>query len=276
MAGWGDALIPIARFTNGDWVNTWPAPEEATVAVPALADLPVAWLGGPAPRHWRLWQDGSSSIVEVSGARRGERDKHAGCLSPAVLELRSALRPPADDFWPVAVDTGEPIARPIPMESGDDGWAEIQAAVLQRFADAEAKTNGGSGNKSVDDKLAEAHLDLTQQSMTIEHVFRDPLSSSDSPVIFFAATKKAPDRDLGRRVSGWLRRDASGWTALTLSDDVITPESNPVSSPIAMIQHAGREFVLMSENAVESGGFAIFEITSSAVRRLVSAGNGGC
>src|SRR5207344_1730067 len=51
----GGTLLPVARYAAGRWLNTWPEPDEDSKPVPALADVPRAWLGRVVPSEWTLW-----------------------------------------------------------------------------------------------------------------------------------------------------------------------------------------------------------------------------
>src|SRR5262245_39360786 len=77
----GNTLLPVARYNGSRWANTWPPPADRDTPVPALNEIPTAWLAQRVPIGWTVWEsDGRQMNVRVTGTIRDP-----GCSSAVKL-----------------------------------------------------------------------------------------------------------------------------------------------------------------------------------------------
>ena len=114
-------LVPVARFTGLEWVNSWPEPDESKTPAPALDDIPTAWLGRPVSREWTVTtSDGRQTHVHVVGTTRAD----TGCTTQVQLTIDGDQA-----LEGVAVDTGQLVA-PVPaLQRGSPEWQRLEPEV---------------------------------------------------------------------------------------------------------------------------------------------------
>lgn len=261
---WGDALEPVGRFTGTEWVNTWPAPEEASKPVPPLSQIPAAWLDGPVSSQWRLWNDGKNLPVTIVSARRGERNPNASCTSPVVLDLYKPPEAKKNVYKGFAIDTDQPIETFRRLDASDPDWSDLERAVRSAFG----------SNESIITGQAE------WRSQPLEIVAAAPNAFPTWPHWFhFTASKSASTARgiAGLSVSGWLRRDESGtWTPVDARAIQVSENSVVRYTPAAIIRTANREFWVIGEAGDDGNATAIYEMTATGVVPRLTVPGGGC
>jgi catechol 2,3-dioxygenase-like lactoylglutathione lyase family enzyme len=290
----GDTLLPIARYGAGGWLNTWPEPEEDSKEVPALADVPVAWLGGPVPPEWNLvFAIGGSTPVQIAGTERT-----GGCVVSPKLKMRNPPVPPAGSFDEIhaglATTNGGVVAavRQIVSRAGsgttstDDALVKRLQPVVQSLFDAHeqkalerARTSDGSSTTAMSPAL------LAKATPTIDWMYRS--LGADPSVLYVEASKRpmpAPGERLG--VSAWLRLAANGDVVplrvdagielddAPPGDDSIT--NVPDQVPLGVINVGGRDVWFMEAHFSESADFLLYEVAPTVVRRILRVDGGGC
>ncbi len=268
-------LLPIARFTGSEWVDTWPEPEDAMVPAPTLDRIPAAWLSGPISRTWTLWlNDDDKHHVDVVGT---DRDA-GGCSEPVTLRF--------DDVWHVgpsiahiglAVDTDQSIEGFRRLATSDREWRSLQPAIAETYLVNQSRLVAQAGSWLHD---ALNGVDIAELPLVIDALYR-PTSSSAASTYYFVASKTTKDSHglaIGLAASGWLQRDAAGkWFAFDLKGHTVSEEAGPAGvTPLGLFLLKGRTYWVVAEVGYESIGFAVFEITTGAARQIIVASGGGC
>lgn len=287
----GDTLLPIARYDAGRWLNTWPEPEEDSKEVPALADVPAAWLGGPVPAEWTLWfAVGGSTRVRIAGTERS-----GGCVVSPKLKVQDPPEPPAGSFDTIhaglATTDGGAVAAVHQIVSPGAGGARstdealvrrLQPVVLSLFDAREAKAMEGprAGNATI-----VSVQQLKKVAATIDWLYR---SAGADPSVLYVEASKRPTPAPGERltVSAWLRLAANGdvvplrvlaglrWEEDPPSEDSIT--NVPDLVPLGIVSISDRDVWFMESHYSESADFVLFEVGRTVVRRVLLINGGGC
>jgi hypothetical protein len=275
----GTTLLPVARFTGSRWVNTWPAPGDRDDPVPALADIPTAWLGQQVPSAWTLsTADGRRWPLRVVGTTR----ERGGCSAAVKLTLEGAQVPEG-----VALDTDRLVTPVAALGRGSPEWQNLEPAVIAVFR--------SSQQQLVDDRLRRYRNDsddarilrqvlspdrLANAPVTIDHLYRE----RDEPVIYFEGHIVAT-ADLwqlqGFRVTGWLAKDIAGhWRPLHLTGDLITSESNGPGSelriPLGALRLDDKVLWVSAVIGYEASGFVIDEVMPTGIRQIIATSPEGC
>jgi len=270
-------LLPIARFTGSNWINTWVTTDEYGKPFPPLEKIPAAWLGGAVPREWTVWlRRGLTTKARVIGTIR--RD---GCSSPVELTvepLSVTSRYVLEAGRRVAVTSDQAVEDVRELKPGEPEFARVRPLIEEAFRANEAGTIRSESRRAwVREALAQ--LDVTKRPFEIESVWRQ--ASDASPVVYcFEARKEGSYRDgltLTLKIAGWIRLDASGQsTTVSVSGSVYEEEGMWHRLPIGLLRVGSRTLWVMGLAHYESGEFEIREVTTTAVRRLTTADNGGC
>jgi hypothetical protein len=289
----GGTLLPLARYGAGRWLNTWPEPEEDSKPVPALADVPRAWLGRPVPSEWTLWPTGGGPTrVTITGTARS-----GGCVVSPKLTLPEERFPPAgafDQVHPGLATTEGGVVRAVEMVAGRSMQAPFPtaAAILDRVrpvvaslfatherqAMATAQTFG-----SPDATLTAGQLPTLQPS--VDWLYR--VVSPGAAVLYFEASKRSPPARLHRlTVSGWLRLDDAEVTPLGIDafvslDDEPPPAGDSIANvsqriPLGVVRAGTQDVWVMEAPSGETTGFILYDVGTTAARVLLRVDAGGC
>jgi len=277
IAAYSDGgLVPFARFTGTNWVNTWPTPDEANVRVPPLAEAPATWLGKAIPRQWIFWPEaGGRRSITVVGTRRGD-GTGGGCSVPAVLATAEPLGPESRGL---AVDTNQPIEPVRRVELSSPEWRRLEPVIDSAVRTNERRliTIRPHNRAWQAEQLAE--VDVFQAPLTIDRVYR-PVADAVPVVYYFEAVRTATRKNgtpLTMKVSGWVRPDATGGlAAFALLGSVYDDEGMWDVMPLAIVHVAQRVFWITSVGHWESSSFVIREVSPTAVRDVLTTDNGGC
>lgn len=286
--GGGD-LLPIARFTGREWVNTWPPPEEAEVPVPKLPDVPVTWLGMRVPIVWKLWfSTGGAVHVTVVGM-----DRSGGCVvSPQLLLDESPRSPnPAYDVVHegVAAAGADVEVEPVRLiKSGDLERRELESTLRGIFTahEREAVSRSSGDHPNVRERLSAAKM--AGASIDIDWVFSS--SAKASPLVYrFEVAKREPpgqhDVTMGIRVAGWLWREPDGrLTPVGVKGEILWDEGGvksefsdvPDDVPLGVLRDRDTLTWVMEWHAGESGGFELVSVSRHGERRILNVDAGGC
>jgi hypothetical protein len=275
----GTTLLPVARFTGSRWVNTWPPPGDEDDPVPALADIPTAWLGQPVPRAWTLSTgDGRRLPLRVVGTSR----ERGACRAAVKLTLEGARVPEG-----VALNTDQVVTPIGVLGRGSPEWQMLEPAVVGVFR--------ASQQQLVDDRLRRLGNDsdsarilrpllspdrLANAPVTIDHLYRE----RDEPVLYFEGhIVAAADfwQLQGFMVGGWLTQDTAGrWRPSHLTGSFITEESGGLGSelqhPLAVLRLDDKVFWVSEIFGYEASGFVIDEIMPTGIRQMIATTLEGC
>jgi hypothetical protein len=289
----GETLLPLARYSAGRWLNTWPEPEEDSKPVPALADVPRAWLGRPVPSEWTLWPTGGGTTrVQITGTART-----GGCVVSPKLTLPERRFPPAgafDQVHPGLATTEGGVVRaiemvagrsmPTPLPTAEAILTNIQPVVVSLFATHEGRALANAQTfGSPDATLTTGQLPTLQPK--VEWLYR--VVSPGATVLYFEASKRSPPALLHRlTVHGWLRVDGARVTPMGIEASVwVDDERPPATDSIANVSeriplgvvHAGAQDVWVMETpSGESNAFALYDVGITAARLLLRVDAGGC
>ncbi len=290
----GETLLPLARFEGGRWLNTWPEPEEDSRPVPALADVPAAWLGRPVPLDWTLWFTGGGTVpLQIAGTARS-----GGCVVSPKLTIRNPQEPRDGAFDVVhpglattdgaAVGTVHLVTRrtaPGPRSTDPLLMRRLQPLVQSLFA---AHQRGALDRFRDSDGRPAAKVtprQLEAISPTIDWVYR--ARRAGGTVLYFEASKRTtPTATERMTVRGWLRLDTSGGAVSIgveahLGLDEEPPSEDPLTNvsdqiPLGIIRSGEHDVWIMELPAGESTDFALDEIGATSARRVMRINAGGC
>jgi len=290
-----EALLPLARYEQGRWLNTWPEPDEDSKPVPALKDIPAAWLGRSVPSDWTLWLvGGGTQHVHVIGTARS-----GGCVVSPKLTTEGEWRfPPEGAFDKVhsglattngaAVDGIEMLvgrSRSTRSTEADAVLRRIEPAIAALFAarEREAIAADVNGDGKPNTSLTPARVaSLTPQ---IDWLYR-PHGTPDG-VLYFEASKRTDATALESvTVRGWLVLGAAA-SPVTLGVDAYVAHDEEVKEPdslanvstripLGVVRAGGRAFWFLEAPTGESGGFELYDVAATSARRLLYVDAGGC
>jgi hypothetical protein len=284
----GKVLLPIARYEAGRWLNTWPEPESDDTPVPALPDVPTAWLGRPVPAEWTLWfTGGGSTRLQIVGTERS-----GGCVVSPKLTVGDALAPREgsyDEVHPgLATTDGAPV-EPVELvlahrrrrtSAGADALRpKVELALAALCAAREQKTlstalHDGQGPVTFTPRQ------LSALAPRIDWLYRA------GDVVYLEASKYAPAPATERlTISGWLRVPAAGeLVPLAVDAELERYYEAPVSGvsdvsgrvPLGVLRAGGREVWVMEAHYVEAADWLLYEIGPASAREILRTAGGGC
>ena len=270
-------LLPIARYTGTNWINTWPVPDDVDRPVPPLAQIPAAWLGGPVPMTWtRSSANGARLPVKVTGAGR----EPGGCYTPIVLSITGPDDGAGDRGAPnavrIAVSTNQPVefVRAIAPDHRDA--KEIRPVIAREYQQAEARP---ASERAEEWRALLSALNAARAPLTIEMLAGPSIDAG--PVIYYfrAVRRVTPPRDpqIAIEVHGWVSRDAGGaWVAFDTVRQNRSGDAQGEDRPLAIFRVGQRMYWLTMLIGYEWVDFAIDDVARGSVRRFVTAGGGGC
>jgi hypothetical protein len=284
--------LPVARYAAGRWLNTWPEPDEDSKPVPALADVPRAWLGRAVPSEWTLWAiGGGATRVNIAGTVRS-----GGCVVSPKLTLPERRYPPEgafDQVHPGLATTEGGDVRAIEMVAGRSMKEPLPAAaaILERIqpvivslfatherqAMARARTFGQHS-----EALGKAGLRTLPPK--VEWLYR--VESPGITVLYFEASKR-PRGSLQRlTVWGWLRIDGTAVTPMGVeayvgSDEEPLPATDSIANvsdriPLGVVRGGTQDVWVMETPSGETNAFVLYDVGTTSARMLLRADAGGC
>jgi len=271
------SLIPIARYTGTEWVNTWPPPDEASTPAPSLAQIPEAWLGGPVPNVWTRWAaDGSRLRVTVVAPVRERRR----CETAIVLRIAGVADGARDPWAPnavrIAVNTNQPVewVRAIAPDHRDA--KEIRPVIEREYEESQARM---AAARMADWTTVLNALNAARAPMIVETLVGPSIDAG--PVIYYfrAIRRVTPPRQspMAIEVHGWLARATDGtWAAFDTAREIRRGDGQGQHRPLAIFRIGQRMYWLTMLIGYEGVGFAIDDVARGSVRRLVTARDGGC
>jgi hypothetical protein len=289
----GGTLLPVARYATGRWLNTWPEPEEDSKPVPALADVPRAWLGRAVPSTWTLWPTGGGPTrVTITGIERS-----GGCVVSPKLTLPERRFPPEsafDQVHPGLATTDDGDVRAIEMVAGRSMEAPLPAAkaILERiqpvvaslFATQEAPAMARAlRSGSPARMLTPAQLPTLEPA--VDWLYR--VVGSGAAVLYFEASKRSPAALRDRlTVSGWLRIEGTTVTPMGIEayvgfDEELTSAKDAISNvseriPLGVVRAGTQAVWVMEVPSGESTDFVLYDIGPRAAQLLLRVEAGGC
>jgi hypothetical protein len=255
----GDAIMPIGRYTGTRWLNSWPGAEDDEVRVPALKDVPIAWLGQRVPRQWTVWfTTGKTAVVHVTGTQR-----YGGCVSPPALSLAERLAPPPEVFDQqhpgVALNTAQRI-EPLSRLSAGAEWDAITPVAIAAAAR------------------------IGSRASSLRWLYRAG-RVADAPMYFFETGEVKSNEPAGSMmvVRGWVVQGQVGPRASPVSVGaslvVCGNEQGDVLScliPVGMLRLGARAVWLLEYPVGETHTFELWDVGTTDARRLLIADGGGC
>jgi len=271
------SLLPIARYTGTEWVNTWPQPDEASTPAPPVAQIPEAWLGGPVPTAWTRWAaDGSRVRVTVVAPVRERRR----CETAIVLRIAGVSDGARDPWAPgavrVAVNTSQPVEWVRAMAPDHRDAKEIRPVIEREYRQAEERP---AGERPEDSTAVLNALNAARAPMIVETLVGPSIDAGPVVYYFRAIRRVTPPRQspMAIEVHGWLARGADGaWAAFDTARAIRRGDGQGENRPLAIFRVGQRMYWLTMLIGYEGVGFAIDDVARGSVRRLVTARDGGC
>ena len=249
-------LLPIARLSADGWVDTWPGSEEEEVPVPALNDIPTAWLGRRVPTEWTVWfTAGGSTRVLINGTQR-----YGGCQSPPALTM---TRPQA-----------------VPSGAFDDihlGIATNTAQIVHSLRALPPNSRPVRARAAI----ATAAKQVVGRDHGISSMYE---SGAGQNTVYYYETREAklPGRDWPSLVRGWLRRNAQGTLRGVGAEIHACGYDGPVARPhsclipLGVLRQPDHELWVMERPQGETHAFELWKITPATAERILVADAGGC
>ena len=289
-SGW-PRMLPLARYDSGRWSNTWPAPDHDSpvpAALPALADTPTAWLGGPVPRDWTFWlAAGGTFRTQVVGLEMADDV----CLESPHLTLREAVRVPMREADPnvydrhLATTGGVPVgairvlASPLqPSATAAALLARIQPAVEKLFTEHEGPLLEGPSGHGLRRAGVTVPL-LASIRPKIDWAYATAASTS---VLYFEASKRPPQATAGRlTVRGWLRLDRGEVAPFGIEAHPENDDGGPRGFaldqlPLGVVRAGGRNVWIVEVVFGETMSYVFYDVGPTAARKLLDVDAGGC
>ena len=271
------SLLPIARYTGTEWVNTWPPPDEASTPAPSLAQIPEAWLGGPVPNVWTRWAaDGSRLRVTVVAPIRERRR----CETAIVLRIAGVADGARDPWAPnavrVAVNTNQPVEWVRSVAPDHRDAQQVRPVIEREFEQAQARM---AAARMPDWTALLDALDTARAAIVVETLVGPSIDAGPVVYYFRAIRRVTPPRQarMALEVHGWLSRGADGaWVAFDTAREIRGGEGEGENRPLAIFRIGKRMYWLTMLLGYEGVGFAIDDVAPGSVRRLVTARDGGC
>ena len=273
-------ILPIARHTGTAWLNTWPAPEDMDVPVPALDRIPRRWLGVRVPRVWTLWFTTGGSVT--AGVARSERS--GGCIVSPNLPLTAAPTPPESLFDRVHVGLATagrkmPVTAITRVTDADSAWQDIGTVARATLAEHEHRIVADYADEELRGVLTDAKL--ASVDAVVDWVFAPARAGRPDAYAFEVSKQVAHGENVYRViVAGWVIRDAMG--AVTAHDVTrhFTWEPDaadlPRLVPLGIVSPNGRDVWVQEDHPGEVTTFRLVEVTSRGVRTLLTIDGGGC
>lgn len=278
----GDAslLLPVARFTGTEWLQTWPAPEDMDVPVPDLSAIPRSWLGGPVPRMWNaIFTSGRRDAVRVVGtARGGACEGPVGLKVDRALPVRGLAEPGADVVslatdGTQAFDVFSMLSAAAPDRSAIETLAAAEFLLHERLVVNEFRDEAELKKAMLEDAIRPG------RAPRLEAAFA-PRGEVRPRVVWFEATKRTSAIPAyGVSVSGWaVRAPDGGWRAVDAVGRVLADDSGPVPDrvPLGRLQAGGRTYWVVEALGYEGASVIVFDVDAARIEQVLETSLGGC
>jgi hypothetical protein len=284
----GDTLLPIARYTSAQWVNTWPGPEEDSVPVPPLDGIPPKWLGRTVPREWTVWfKTGGSAPIRINATERS-----GGCFVSPKLVVETPPPPPADlaDVGQAGLATtdGTPVGAILRLSAQDFEGRDLVPLIRRVFAAQERAAMENDPDEGHEEREPMSASRFAAVAPTVDWLFTG--SNPNGPrIYYFEAAKRVPGSDPGKilrvNVGGWLVADSEGrltpigihgrahWDDAVPNRDVVV---DPDRVPLGILSVGQRVIWVMEDPTATAGSFTLYDLSPSGVRTVLTADAGGC
>jgi len=251
----GDALQPIARFDG----RTWEAPGPS-----------ARW-----PRQWLRWSFPATGSQSVTAAM-----PQAGslCAAPGTMVLPSSGGASRVEASAVATSAAAPVMPVRPVIRGSRTWNAAVSSVAPLF-ESGARKNGV------------APPVLARVAPVIDAMYVS--ENGGAPVYYVESSKRVPDAGgtpeedpkgvVRLALSGWFRAEGQRLVpGATKTELHWEPTENrgtagaPMLEPLAVLREPTRDFWVMKTNVAGHESYALYEVTRSAVRVLISTDAARC
>jgi len=251
----GDALQPIARFDG----RTWEAPGPS-----------ARW-----PRQWLRWSFPATGSQSVTAAM-----PQAGslCAAPGTMVLPSSGGASRVEASAVATSAAAPVMPVRPVIRGSRTWNAAVSSVAPLF-ESGARKNGVSPPV------------LARVAPVIDAMYVS--ENGGTAVYYVESSKRVPDAGgtpqedpkgvVRLALSGWFRADGQRLVpAATKTELHWEPPENrgtagpPMLGPLAVLREPTRDVWVMESNVAGLESYALYEVTRSAVRVLISTDAARC
>jgi len=252
----GTALQPIARFDGRTWEGPGPS---------------ARW-----PRQWLRWSFPASASQSVTAALR---PPGSGCAAPGTMVLASVASADAvEASVGVATSAAAPVMPVRPVIRSSRAWNAADSALAPLFANG-AHKNGVSP------------LVLARVAAVIDVMYVS--DNSGAPVYYLESSKRVPDAGgtpqedpkgvVRLALSGWFRADGQrlvpAATKTELHWEAVEPRRTaaaPMLEPLAVLREPARDLWVMESDVAGRKSYALYAVTQSAVRVLVSTQAAQC
>jgi hypothetical protein len=261
----GSHIQPIARVVKGQWLSISPAREDLLRA---------------ATRQWVRWYTAGTSVpIRTSADDVTHSCDARGTLRVANSPLHpSEIRDASHVGLAVAGDVRVDSVRRV--EVGDARWNRVEAAIRRLFQEREHEQRLSPGN-------------VARIPVTIDALYAT--GERASQLYYFEASKSVPDESSGDpdvdpkgilriTVAGWLRDSAAGmvpagtkselhWEQL---DESRAARTEADLIPLGIVQRGDQRIWVMKSAADTRARFALYEVTASRARTVLTMREGGC
>lgn len=274
----GNTLVPLAQYVRGQWVRTWPLPDEQVDrALRTVDQLPRAWYPDPRglPMEWFLWTEELRGVpVPVGAPVLGE----AHCQ--AVWGLSTPLLPLGHETTAIATNgqSGiQPFALSTLAGAPDPRLRELLPAEAEKAEIAAIR----SKRSDADALLARRH-DYDREY----HLACATTAAGNSTLCSFETSRRLgsspleadPGCDDVVVVQGWLASSSGGVTAL--QPNVVLTDCDAKGlrtwAPLILVAAGARTFVVVREHGYEDESFVVFELRDGRPHRVLEVPGGGC
>jgi hypothetical protein len=252
----GRALQPIARFDG----RTWEAP-----------GVSARW-----PRQWLRWSFPASGSQSVTAALRQADSR---CSAPGTMVLESVAGAKGDEASvAVATSAAAPVMPVRAVIRGSRPWNAAASSVAPLF-ESGARRNGIS-------PPVLARVTAVVDAMYVSE-------NGGAPVYYLESSKRVPDAGgtppedpkgvVRLTLSGWFRvegqRMVPAATKTELHWDAVENRAMaaaPMLEPLAILREPARDLWVMQSDVAGQKSYALYAVTQSAVRVLVSTEAAQC
>jgi hypothetical protein len=279
-------LVPVARFTGSQWLDTWPAAVDTTHPDLPLSEAPFEWVGGPIPRVWYVWFTNGKRVVAAATSVDGGGSGGGGCTFSRSIRLAARLVPPRglhDELHPgVAVDDTRTVDSVHRLDARSRSISSWTTRAKELFVRHEKGAVEGTGWLQPEQQL-ELLRRLPAIPISVDWMFRT--GNGPNRTYYFEAAKWAEGE------GGWFRVVVSGWLfdsapdrftlALAGIDPGMTPPSlgdTSVSSyvPLGVLTVQKSKIWLVEIPTGETTSYALLHVEPGRLVQLTRTAPGGC
>ncbi len=287
------ALVPVAQYLGGHWVNSWPKPDEQLEKdLRVLEDVPRSWFQGSLPRTWY------PSAPAVGGAPiRIRKPVKAQAHCQGVWGFSTDVEPSADrSSYHETVGTAttvlkgvKPFADVVQASREALNLASFLRPSFETFESAAIEKKVAKG-ESVGGRLASGHPVLEGErrvkELTVEGRWA-PVPAPGRSLYFFSASRayaepvKSQDQgcDALSLFQGWVLERQNGGRVLLHKGLTLTNcyGKEVVSmTPFVALNVDGKTFLIAVLHGYEDERYEILEFGGSLLKSVLRIDGGGC